>query len=207
MTDIDDGAYQSVVAAFSGEVVGLEPNSNASRNSNVKPTNQGVKNGGTDKHNTPQPVIDCLDEFWPNGIDLDPCSNDTSLVKARIKFTIADDGLKRYWTANNSYINPPYSENAVWADKFATEWDEARLMEAVVLNKNDSRPKWYATYMERASAVCIVKGGLKFGDSKTIAMFPSILFYFGDRSVQFCKVFRQLGWCFSHAQKYSFLEY
>lgn len=49
-----------------------------------------MKNGDEDKGrgdhwNTPHLVVDLLAEFWPWGIDLDPCSNLTSIVPARVR--------------------------------------------------------------------------------------------------------------------------
>ncbi len=59
---------------------------------------------------TPQKYIDAiLEVFDVTKIDLDPCSNEFSLVKARIEYKLPEnDGLKENWEFRTIYVNPPY---------------------------------------------------------------------------------------------------
>lgn len=67
--------------------------------------------------NTPPEIYEPIAEFF-HGIDLDPCSNSTSKVPARFKFSLPSyDGLKLPWawksrsgTVCRSFWNPPFGE-------------------------------------------------------------------------------------------------
>jgi hypothetical protein len=48
-------------------------------------------------------------EVFHGEIDLDPCSNQYSIVGAKVKFTLPKhDGLKEEWNYRRIYVNPPY---------------------------------------------------------------------------------------------------
>lgn len=162
------------------------------------PASQGVKNGGSDVHLTPPEIVHSLLKLWPNGIELDPCSNEGQPnIPAQGRYTQETNGLAHEWNANTLFLNPPYSENKVWAKKFCDEWCFNRFSEAVVLNKNDNRVKsWYASYHDICDAFCLVRGGLKFSGASTVAPFPSILWYYGHRSLEFMVAFKEIGWCY-----------
>lgn len=170
--------------------------------SGVDPATQGVKNGGTDIHLTPPEIVQALLRFWPDGIDLDPCSNEGKPnIPAQGRYTIKENGLLHPWKAGTLFINPPYSENKTWSEKFLTELQAGNFREAVVLNKNDNRVGWFPAYQDNCDAFCIVKGYLKFSGVKTGAKFPSVLWYYGHRSYSFKRAFSEFGWCyesFSH---------
>jgi hypothetical protein len=45
-------------------------------------------------------------------IELDPCSNDFSIVKARVEYRLpAQDGLRESWNFRTIYVNPPYGSD------------------------------------------------------------------------------------------------
>ena len=45
-------------------------------------------------------------------IDLDPCSNEFSIVQARTEYRLPDhDGLRESWEARTIYVNPPYGSD------------------------------------------------------------------------------------------------
>jgi hypothetical protein len=47
--------------------------------------------------NTPPELVQPIKEFWVGKIDLDPCSNEYSLVKAEKEIILPQDGLKEKW--------------------------------------------------------------------------------------------------------------
>jgi hypothetical protein len=66
---------------------------------------------------TPQWVIDLVKEAFGGSIDLDPCSNEQSIVGARVEYRLPEDeGLVDTWqpalpeggTAQTAFVNPPY---------------------------------------------------------------------------------------------------
>lgn len=52
-------------------------------------------------------------------VDLDPCSNSRSTVKARRTFLLSrgENGLLLPWTGLSVFVNPPYSDVLPWALK------------------------------------------------------------------------------------------
>lgn len=58
---------------------------------------------------TPKKYVDAVTKFFGGTIDLDPCSNDYSIVNARTEFNLPEhDGLRERWNFRTIYVNPPY---------------------------------------------------------------------------------------------------
>jgi hypothetical protein len=53
--------------------------------------------------------VQAVKEFFGGEIDLDPCSNQYSIVKAKMEYSLPrHDGLKESWHYKRIYVNPPY---------------------------------------------------------------------------------------------------
>jgi predicted RNA methylase len=59
---------------------------------------------------TPTWILDAVRAaFGVSQIDLDPCSNDTSLVNARVEYKVPqNDGLQDPWDFQTIFVNPPF---------------------------------------------------------------------------------------------------
>ncbi len=58
---------------------------------------------------TPENYVDAVREFFGGHIDLDPCSNEYSIVHARREYQLPKhDGLRESWNFPTIYVNPPY---------------------------------------------------------------------------------------------------
>lgn len=58
---------------------------------------------------TPPKYVEAVRSFFDGKIELDPCSNDDSIVHAETEYKLPDkDGLHESWNYNTIYINPPY---------------------------------------------------------------------------------------------------
>lgn len=58
---------------------------------------------------TPQKYVNVVREFFGGRIDLDPCSNEYSIVNAVTEYRLPkNDGLKDSWNFPTIYVNPPY---------------------------------------------------------------------------------------------------
>ena len=58
---------------------------------------------------TPGKYISAVKRVFGGEIDLDPCSNKHSLVKAKAKYCLPhQDGLKESWDFPKIFVNPPY---------------------------------------------------------------------------------------------------
>ena len=45
-------------------------------------------------------------------IDLDPCSNEHSMVDADTKYILPTNGLTESWNYKRIFVNPPYGRNS-----------------------------------------------------------------------------------------------
>lgn len=82
---------------------------------NLLPLNIPVQGLDSDERYTPRWIFDGLGlEF-----DLDPASpvEGGDCVPARVKYTRNDDGLAQEWFGC-VWLNPPFSQSTVWADRF-----------------------------------------------------------------------------------------
>jgi hypothetical protein len=58
---------------------------------------------------TPHKYVRALTEFFEGRPELDPCSNQHSLVRARVEYLPErEDGLHERWNFRTIYVNPPY---------------------------------------------------------------------------------------------------
>ena len=61
---------------------------------------------------TPQKYVDAVKEFFGGAIDLDPCSNEFSIVEALTEYCLPmNDGLRESWDFRRIYVNPPYGSD------------------------------------------------------------------------------------------------
>ncbi len=70
----------------------------------------GRKNVDTVKHwGTPHKYVEAVKDVFGGTIHLDPCSNEWSVVKARVEWSLPEnDGLHKKWDFPTIYVNPPY---------------------------------------------------------------------------------------------------
>lgn len=82
-------------------------------------------------------------------VDLDPCSNPRSTVRARRTYSLEKrlDGLKLPWNGS-IFLNWPYSDPLPWAKKLLTSLIEGRCTEAIVLCKLDTSTDWWHTLID-----------------------------------------------------------
>lgn len=127
--------------------------------------------------NTPPEVLQLLHQGWPDGVDLDPCSNANSIVEARRAFTIEDDGLAQPWqvpACGLVYVNPPYGRPlAAWAQKIQAERSHLKAIVTLVPARTDTA--WWRTLVTGASHVIFLAGRLRFLGARASAPFPSAL--------------------------------
>lgn len=58
---------------------------------------------------TPLKYVDAVKDFFDGDIDLDPCSNEFSIVDALTEYRLPEcDGLRESWNFKRIYVNPPY---------------------------------------------------------------------------------------------------
>lgn len=58
---------------------------------------------------TPEKYIQAVKRVFGGAVDLDPCSNEYSLVEAKVEYALPKhDGLKQSWNFPTIFVNPPY---------------------------------------------------------------------------------------------------
>lgn len=58
---------------------------------------------------TPKIYVDAVRSVFHGAIDLDPCSNEFSIVNATVEYRLPEkDGLHESWNFPRIYVNPPY---------------------------------------------------------------------------------------------------
>jgi hypothetical protein len=58
---------------------------------------------------TPGKYVHAVKRVFGGGIDLDPCSNEFSIVGAKVEYALpGHDGLKESWDFPKIFVNPPY---------------------------------------------------------------------------------------------------
>jgi hypothetical protein len=139
---------------------------------------------------TPAVVLDLVRKFNGGQIGLDPCSNEGSIVDARIAWT--SGGLEEEWDGHGLvYCNPPYGRSLeYWTSKMSTE---ARVrVEIIALLPARTDTAWFDSVWT-AQALRFWRGRLKFLGASSSAPFPSCLAYWGPRVFRFADVFEKRG--------------
>lgn len=128
--------------------------------------------------------------------DLDPASphDMESLVPAKTKYTIFDDGLAKDWYGR-VFLNPPYGkETAQWMERMIEHGNGI----ALVFSRTDA--KWFQSALRSASAILFVSGriqfipGLENQTKKSRCVAGTAIFAFGDECVSALKRLADMGY-------------
>jgi len=100
------------------------------------------------------------------GIGLDPCTEPDNPTGADAFYTVADDGLHQPWITSDwrptIYVNPPYGKaREPWVLRCMDAGARGQKVVLLIPAHTDTRI-WHQA-METASAVCFIKGRVKFG--------------------------------------------
>lgn len=144
---------------------------------------------------SPPVVTNGLRDFFGRPVDVDPCSNERSLVWALRHLTIG--GLVLPWD-EITYANWPYSQNDAWSHKAVAEMKARRVSELVILCMTATSTRWWQSLMlepKRNPRVLLTKR-LKFlgpdGLPVDSSRFEPALIYYGSKSAKFDRTFRHV---------------
>ena len=132
----------------------------------------GLFTSNTDLWATPQHFFDKLNQRF--NFDLDVCALPEN-AKCKNYFTPEIDGLKQDWNGT-CFMNPPYGrEIGKWVEKAYNEAQKGNVIVALLPARTDT--KWFHDhiYMMYGVEFELLKGRLKFGNSKNSAPFPSMV--------------------------------
>lgn len=155
---------------------------------------------------TPPKYADAVMRFFNNVIDLDPCSNPYSLIRARVCLSLPDnDGLKHEWAYRHIFVNPPYGKDRErdtsikdWLCKCCLAHEDfgSEVLALIPVATNTSHWKQYV--FGHAKAVCFLHDTrLRFMlngklDAKGAPMACAMV-YWGNNLAKFRSVFSSFG--------------
>lgn len=123
---------------------------------------------------TPQDFYERLNKEFD--FTLDPCTNGTN-SKCKKFYTEKEDGLLQSWEGETVFMNPPYGRAiGNWVQKAYEESKKGVTVVCLIPSRTDT--KYWHEYIMKADEIRLVKGRLKFGDSKNSAPFPSAVIIF-----------------------------
>lgn len=157
---------------------------------------------------TPQDIVDALASLW-GAPDLDPCSNERSIVHALTRYALPDDGLSLPWYGK-VYCNPPYSDPGPWVRRCLRHAQQTTIgapNESIACIIDDPSTKWWQSAIWRrdedgvavplASAVLFPDRRVKFipppGAKVSSMSRPVALPYWGPHAKAFALAFAHLG--------------
>jgi phage N-6-adenine-methyltransferase len=158
-----------------------------------------VHNTGNIEWYTPPIYLEAARQVM-GGIDCDPASSDFAqrTVQAAAYFTAETNGLGQRW-GKRVWMNPPYSRELIglFCESLAKKFTDGEVEQACVLVNNATETTWFNTLMRPSSAVCLVKGRIKFLDSqgkpKNTPTQGQAVLYLGSNPHRFTAVFSQFG--------------
>lgn len=156
-----------------------------------------VNTKNKDDWNTPTKIVIALYQFW-DIIELDPCSNQNSIVNATTNVILPDNGLNYDFAQYKSiYINPPYGKGiSRWILKASESNIANEIILLIPVATNTSY--WKSYIFNQAMGICFLfDSRLKFrsNDNENNKGCPMAccLVYYGKDYERFELTFNQLG--------------
>ena len=149
--------------------------------------------------NTPKKYCDAVKDFFEE-IDLDPCSNDGSILECKIKYQLPEqDGLILSWM-RHTFVNPPYGTGIKsWFKKAYSEYQNGNeILMLVPVATNTSH--WKEWVYDKAAAICFIYDTrLKFringNENNKGAPMACCFIYYGNNYIRFSSIFSSYGYC------------
>lgn len=126
---------------------------------------------------TPQWLFDKLNKHFK--FDLDSCANELN-SKCKMWYTELTDGLKQNWYNDGGrsvFVNPPYNNITQWVKKCYEESQKGCTVVMLIPARTDTKV-WHEYICK--GRVTLLKGRLKFSNSKNSSPFPSCIVVFGS---------------------------
>lgn len=113
---------------------------------------------------TPPKYVTAIKHFWGGNIELDPCSNEFSVVKALTEYRLPEhDGLKESWDFKTIYVNPPYGSDRNrgttikdWLAKCSQTHNEYNSEVIALIPVAPNTTHWKKCIFGQATAICFL---------------------------------------------------
>jgi hypothetical protein len=155
---------------------------------------------------TPKKYVNAVKKVFGGQIVLDPCSNEYSIVNAKIEYKLPlKDGLRESWNYPSIFVNPPYGIDKErgttikhWLAKCAkAHYDyNSEVIALVPIAANTSHWKQYV--FTKAKSICFLYDTrLRFlengVESNKGAPMACSMIYWGNNNPKFYEVFIEFG--------------
>lgn len=161
-------------------------------------------NSQTSEWCTPSKYVKLIEDFFDT-IELDPCSNENSIVNSTIKFIYPkQDGLILDWNFKTIYVNPPYGKGLNgtsikdWFKKsyYANLYYQSEIIMLVPVATNTKHWKDYV--FNKATAICFlsdtrVKFRINGNENNKGSPMSCCLIYYGNRIDRFKEITSNVG--------------
>lgn len=156
-------------------------------------------NSGENEWYTPKKYIESA-RLVMGSIDTDPASSELAnkTVKATIYYTEETNGLNQKW-GGNVWMNPPYSQPLIneFSTKLVEKYNVGEFNQACILVNNATETQFYQLLMMCCSAICFIKGRIKFIDENGLATGAPLqgqtIIYYGNNIKKFADEFSKYG--------------
>lgn len=156
--------------------------------------------------NTPPKYVKLVNEMFGE-VDLDPCSNESSMIDAKTKYILPTNGLVESWDFKRIFVNPPYGRNI---ENGTTIYDWIKKgVESSKLNNEllflipvaTNTKHFKELIFKQSNGICFLEDTrLKFWNNgkedKKGAPMACCIVYFGKDLNKFKSVFSNVGKCF-----------
>jgi len=112
---------------------------------------------------TPAVYADAIRKFF-GIIELDPCSNKYSLVKAQTEFNLLVNGLAQEWNYKTIFVNPPYGRNKEnntslkdWILRCQDSHKKYGSEVILLVPASTNTKHWQNIIFQSATAICFLK--------------------------------------------------
>jgi DNA N-6-adenine-methyltransferase (Dam) len=155
---------------------------------------------------TPKKYVDAVKKCFGGVINLDPCSNRFSIVRARVEYSLpSHDGLKESWNFPTIYVNPPYGNDREhgktikdWLRKCEEAHREYRAEVIALVPVATNTGHWKTYIYGQATSICFLYDTrLRFlengKDEGKGAPMSCAMIYWGRDSSRFSEIFMPFG--------------
>ena len=113
---------------------------------------------------TPKKYVDAVKKVFGGSIHLDPASNEYSIVKAMVEYSLPHkDGLKESWNYPTIYLNPPYGLDKErgtsikqWLERCAKAHESHGSEVIALVPVATNTGHWKKSVYGKASAICFL---------------------------------------------------
>lgn len=158
---------------------------------------------------TPKKYVDAVKDVFGGYIDLDPCSNEYSIVNAKTEYTLPEkDGLKESWDFPKIYVNPPYGIDKErgtsikdWIKMACNTNSEFKSEILMLIPVATNTKHWKDNIFKKATGICFLndtrlrflENGQDIGKGAPMAC---AMIYWGSNYHNFNSVFTNYGFVF-----------